>query len=208
MIKLLLKLVTDRLDTLSRGAKRTLLREQNPHMIMNSGAGEDLFLEENQLDAEHNTFERIRHIERQIAEAAIEIAVAFDAAGGIIAVMYGQPSTVQFDWKQERRIMPDSIITHNHPYKTYFSADDVSYASRLNVSEVRAVAGNQVHRMARPPDGWTVCGFKELYNSEMRKIDHRINQGKISREQTKREFLALPEKCAKALSLFTQPDTL
>jgi hypothetical protein len=42
----------------------------------------------------------------------------------------------------------------------------------------------------------------------MRKIDHRINQGKISKEQTKREFLALSEKCAKALSLFTQPDTL
>lgn len=46
-------------------------------MIMNSGAGEDLLLEENQLDAGHDTFERIRHIERQIAEAAIEIAVAF-----------------------------------------------------------------------------------------------------------------------------------
>lgn len=114
MIKLLLRLVTDRLETLSRGSKRALLREQQPHMIINSGAGEDLLLEENQLDAGHDMFERIRHIERQIAEEAIEIAVAFDAAGGIIAVMYGQPSTVQFDWKQERLIMPEGIITHNH----------------------------------------------------------------------------------------------
>lgn len=208
MLKLLLKLVTDRLENLSRSSKRALLREQEPYLVMDSGAGVDLLLEENQLDAGKDTFERIRHIERQIAEADIEIAVAFDATGSIIAVMYGQPATVKFDWKQERLIMPDGIITHNHPHKTYFSADDVSYALRLNVAEVRAVAGNRTHRMLRPPDGWATCGFKELYNSEMRKIDHRINQGKIDKEQTKREFLTLPEKCAKELSLFTQPDTL
>ena len=208
MLKFLLKQVTDRLETLSRRSKRALLREQKPHMIMNSGAGEDLLLEENQLDSGQDTFERIRHVERQIADAEIEVAVAFDASGSIIAVMYGQPSTVKFDWRQESLLTPDSIITHNHPHKTYFSADDVSYALRLNVSEVRAVAGNRVHRMPRPQGGWATCGFKELYNSEMRKIEHRINQGKINKEQTKREFLALPEKCAKELSLFTQSDAL
>lgn len=198
MYKLLLSIVQDRLEILRRPKA----------LVLGNEIGSDLRLEENQLSSKRSTFERIRHIERLIARAEIEIAVAFDAQGNILAIQYGQPSRVQFDWKQEKLIMPDGIVTHNHPNQSYFSADDLFYVHRLNAAELRAVAGNIVHRLVRPATGWDSNKLNQFWKSETKKLEHRVGLGKVTKEQIKDIVRNLPRRAVDELSLFTQPDNI
>jgi hypothetical protein len=198
MLNLFLNIIQDRIELLRRPKA----------LVMGNERGIDLCLENNQLSSRQGVFERIKHIERQIAQAEIEIAVAFDAVGNILAIMYGKPSTVKFDWKQELLIKSDCIITHNHPHQSYFSSDDLSYIHRLQAAELRAVAGRVVHRLVRPVLGWDHSRLNQLWTDEVGKLKHRIGLGKVSQEQVEDSMRKLPRKLIDALSLFTQPDNL
>lgn len=166
-----------------------------------------LQLIDNQLDESHSIYDRIKHIEKQIANEKVEIGVIFDNKGAITVVRKGTVNSIRFILEEEK-LATHNIVTHNHPNRQYFSDLDVSFAHEVNVLEIRAVAGKKVHRLIRPSQGWNFGPVEELWDSLERKVRHRRKQRHISESQAKKDWLAIGEQVTRKLSLFTEPENL
>ena len=165
-------------------------------------------LTKKQLDGTYDIYERIRHIERLIASETVEIGVIFDSKGSITAVRRGTTSTVVFS-DEEELLATDHIVTHNHPNGGCLSDIDLSFAFRVNLIELRAVAGKKVHRILKPVKGWPqLHTLTERWDSEQRKVRHKRKLKQISGDQAVKEWLELGILVTKKLSLFTEPETL
>ncbi|MGI4872861.1 MAG: hypothetical protein ACRYFX_17010 [Janthinobacterium lividum] len=116
------------------------LQEEGGEQI---GVAQDIQLQllDSQLDDSAEAYERIKHIERQIANLSIEVGVVFDRKGQILFIKKGTAKEVYFSPDEEKKT-ENCIVTHNHPGRTYFSEIDIFYAHRSKVLELRVVAGS------------------------------------------------------------------
>ena len=107
--------------------------------------------------------ELLRSVERQIADAPVEVSFAFDEAGKLLfRIGTGQRDRIGYS-ADELRQMKDAILTHNHPLRGGLSVVDILFAHEWNLGEIRAVAGEVVHRLRRPSTGWDVAYCRRLY---------------------------------------------
>lgn len=92
--------------------------------------------------------------ENKIRNLDYEKCFAFDASGKQIFYKSGSKSRIEFSDKEAYRLK-DSIFTHNHPGGGTFSKDDIKFASKQSLLEMRAVSSNRNYSISPPEGGWS-----------------------------------------------------
>ncbi|OUJ68992.1 hypothetical protein [Hymenobacter crusticola] len=189
---------------------KTFLRRHSLREEVNGfepGVEKAFTLDQLLVDASLSGDELLRSIERQIVQSPVEIGVLFDQEGNLLVSRTGTTSGINFV-HGELVQMEDGILTHNHPRGSYFSEQDLYFACDYNLAELRAVAGKKVHRLIRPPAGWDSIKLRNLWNSELRKLQHNYKQNRANRSYFEKQAHELPLKVVKLLSLYTEPQKL
>ena len=79
----------------------------------------------------------VHTVEDKIRHQDYESCAVFDKRGNELFFKDGEQSQVQFDdWEME--LMPDAILTHNHPSCNTFSNDDINMIVKSGLHEIRA----------------------------------------------------------------------
>lgn len=89
-------------------------------------------------------------VEREIADALVEHAIAIDAAGITRLAVVGIEDKV--DLRPYLHVLRDLVLTHNHPSASGFSPDDIATAAYGGVAEIRVITAQGLYRLS-PPDG-------------------------------------------------------
>lgn len=100
----------------------------------------------------------VERVEREIVRADYEIGVVLDAAGSVVWRSDSQSATHVF--------FPDSMLdsvagltfTHNHPDPASwtFSYDDIRFAARTNIGQMRVVSGRGLCVADRAGGAWVL----------------------------------------------------
>ena len=142
----------------------------------------------------------IRSVERQIANAPIEVGFAFDGTGKVVVKTTGTVDSIRF-LGAEIEAMRGRTMTHNHPSRSFFSRRDILFAAEAGLREIRAVAGRKVYCLTQPNTGWNRAAFEKECESQARKILRSRQQGLISRAEASRRGNNLIRAVVEALSL-------
>lgn len=109
--------------------------------------------------------EILREREDTIRNQRFETAIAWDADGKEVLVKDGQQYSVDFT-EQEAAKLKGTVFTHNHPrgldypandpraMGNSFSIEDIFFASKWEIGEIRAVTPKQRFSMKPPDGGW------------------------------------------------------
>ncbi len=97
--------------------------------------------------------------EKQIAPLGVEWATAWDPATGaqVLNKTDNHPARVNFD-AQQRALLKDKVMTHNHPSSNSFSRADLGFAIQHDLAEIRVASRLFDYRMTRPAGGWPDLG--------------------------------------------------
>lgn len=136
----------------------------------------------------------LKEKETEIAELEYERAYVFDKQGNILFTKDGSRNEVSFTGDELALIRGrDAVFTHNHPtYGGSFSLEDVYFAMKNDLAEMRAVGKKYVHSMKRPAEGWPAV--KELideYDRANKEVQaefwKKIYAGQMTPEEAERE---------------------
>lgn len=108
--------------------------------------------------------------ERAIRREPLEHAIVRDAQGGLIARERGTNDAVYFEQKDLAR-MRGATFTHNHPGRNSLSPDDIRFACRWGLAEMRCVTSTQRYSV-KPPTGQTFTW--KLWQTTLKKAYDRI----------------------------------
>jgi hypothetical protein len=81
--------------------------------------------------------------------------------------------------KEQLAQVRGNVVTHNHPGGLPFSPEDVAFASRFGVAEMRAVTTTARYSMRPPRGGWTLAFYRTKVQPALR----------AAREDVRREEL-------------------
>ncbi len=101
--------------------------------------------------------ELVSNLEKKLKEPSpIEKLYAVSGNGTVILSKQGDRTMVVIDPDDAKKMQEDgnTIVTHNHPQETSLSYPDIVFASKVNLKEVRAVAGAKTYIAKRPKEGW------------------------------------------------------
>jgi hypothetical protein len=97
-----------------------------------------------------------------------EYLYIFDTKGLQLAKIKGVYDQTQIPLKY-LPLLPDAIITHNHPQGSSFSLEDVENAVAHNAKEIRVVTSKFVYSLKREDERWDIdlgnIETQELYNA-------------------------------------------
>ncbi len=83
-----------------------------------------------------------------------ETALAFDRDGNIIFRKKGVKDQVEFTQAEIERMRNSPLFTHNHPSGSSLSAQDVHFATGVNINEMRAVGQDYAYSIAHAGERW------------------------------------------------------
>ena len=163
-------------------------------------------------------FETLKKVEQEIFNKRYEVAVAVGDDGRIILRKRGTKREVRFTEKEVRRIR-GTVFTHNHPggwdfarddprrVGNSFSPEDIMFAAKYELQEVRAVTPKYVFTM-RPGDaGWpSVKAIEETFwriDGEVRnEFWEKIKNGEMTVEEAESiHWHEVNKRVAQALKL-------
>jgi len=153
-----------------------------------------------QIDASLPFHDLVESIEIQISNASIEFGFAFNNKGEVVVQKVGESDRICFS-HDEIEAMKDCVLTHNHPRRKFFSVEDVRYACLTDLQEIRAVAGNVVHVLRRPADGWDINKFDTTFADELEKIRHDFRMKYVSKAEAQKRANNLVRYVVNKLSL-------
>lgn len=132
--------------------------------------------------------------EDAIRGAPIEHATAFNPTTGevVLRKTTGQRSRVSFT-PAELALMPDTVLTHNHPSSSSFSPADVAFMIVNDLAEIRAVGTRYSYRLIRPDGGWEPLTDVRLRQRRAEDpvwedLMVRVARGEISRAEASVQF--------------------
>ena len=112
--------------------------------------------------------------EKKIATESTEHVLLYDRNGKLIAyndtqAQFGNEAV--FSRVQEKGAV-GGVVTHNHPHNQSFSPEDIAYAGKLRLSEIRAVTPKGVTYSMKPMKGnrWPNPGKIELAGAHLERI--------------------------------------
>lgn len=84
-----------------------------------------------------------------------EKLLVFNPEGKLVLEREGDQSSVEI-FPEDRPLLENAVITHNHPSGRAFSPEDLRTAVNFNIAELRAVGVAQPYTyvLRRPRDGW------------------------------------------------------
>jgi minor head structural component GP7 len=133
---------------------------------------------------EKEKHERLLQHEKIIGGNNYETALIYDKNGDLIFKKKGARGEVSFT-KKEIGKMEGSVITHNHPNNSCFSAEDIDMLRQSKASEIRARTKFGTY-VINPPKSWEkdITGFKQINQTYNDFIDKAIidSKDKAARE--------------------------
>ena len=129
-------------------------------------------------------------IEREIRDFAVEYAFAFSPDGTLLFQTTDEAgSRVGFN-DAELALLDGAVLTHNHPGGRSFSEEDVTFAMRVGLFEMRVVTTRSRYVLRPPNDGWSwllLKSFPAVVELErhllQRQLFSEIASGAMSRRQ-------------------------
>ena len=122
--------------------------------------------------------EAIKEFEQRVAKEKTEYAIATDENGDVLFEKKGDASSVAFSLDEISKIKEsgNATLSHNHPSDNPFSREDLMFAVRHNVAEMRVVSENYMNVLKRPDKGWPDFGRVDLIIGE--NVDVHFNDAK------------------------------
>jgi hypothetical protein len=129
-------------------------------------------------------------VEREIRDLAVEHAYAFSGDGELLFHTTDEAdSQVGFN-DAELALLAGAVLTHNHPGGRSFSEEDVTFAMRVGLAEMRVVTARSRYVLRPPTDGWSwllLKSFPAVVELErhllQRQLFSEIASGAMSRRQ-------------------------
>ena len=144
------------------GLKRQTEREQvegfgrreaaRANAAVKRAKAENITVLENTTKWPTNARGRLKQDEAMLSKREKEAAVLYDVNGKTILTKTGTEQRVSFS-RSEVEMMKGGVLTHNHPYSTTFSPEDIGTLQRGQLSEIRA-AGRDGTFFMRQPTKW------------------------------------------------------
>jgi SPP1 gp7 family putative phage head morphogenesis protein len=132
--------------------------------------------------------------ERAIADLDIEHAAVFDpkTAELVFRKTSGAPDYVAFT-NDEVAQFRGMIFTHNHPRSSSFSREDVGFATKNDLAEMRVISRFYGYRLIRPDGGWEDFGavnrrFGPALQKAVVRLRKRIDSGEMTEDEAGREL--------------------
>ena len=133
---------------------------------------------------------------------AVEYAFAFSAEGELLLHQTtAATSRVTFDAAAIARL-PGAVLTHNHPGGRSFSEEDVTFAMRVGLAEMRVVTARSRYVLRPPNDRWSwllLKSFPAVVQLErhllQRQLFSEIASGAMSRRQFELAYHHLLWEC-------------
>lgn len=133
---------------------------------------------------------QLDRVEREIREFAVEHAFAFSVEGELLFhTTSDEDSQVGFN-DAELALLAGAVLTHNHPGGRSFSEQDVTFAMRVGLAEMRVVTARSRFVLRPPRDGWSwllLKSFPAVVELErhllQRQLFSEIASGAMSRRQ-------------------------
>ncbi|WP_190543800.1 hypothetical protein [Pseudomonas typographi] len=123
-------------------------------------------------------------IEEQIRKDRLETGAFISRDGSVMLQRQGEPDSVGFPVSEFGRLK-GSTFTHNHPGNSTFSRQDVSLASEIGLSELRAVGPTLRYTMSADkgwPEGDMIASLASQTEIEaVRRVSGMVNRGEIER---------------------------
>ena len=129
-------------------------------------------------------------VEREIRDLGFEYAYAFSLDGELLLhTTDEEDSHVGFNDAQ-LALLPGAVLTHNHPGGRSFSEEDVTFAMRVGLAEMRVVTARSRYVLRPPNAGWSwllLKSFPAVVELErhllQRQLFSEIASGAMSRRQ-------------------------
>ncbi len=127
-------------------------------------------------------------VEKQIKDLEIELCVILSANKEILLSKIGEFDNIQFpELINEEIIIENAYFTHNHPQKGFFSIEDIQLAYGWDLEQMRAVAGNNVYKFDKPPQGWKLVSCNIIFDRIDKEVKSILriafSENKITREE-------------------------
>ena len=148
--------------------------------------------------------ELLRSIEAQIASASVEVALVLDVSGKVLVKQAGDVNRIGFTARQEAR-MKNGYFTHNHPSGAFFSVRDILFAHDNDLTEMRVVTGEYVHRLIRPATGWDAVRAHQAARLERQRAERQLRKD-LNLAKYLRRMQAAPAFLIVTLALLTQTE--
>jgi len=120
------------------------------------------------------------HLEKQISERETEVCLMLDLQKRLLLKKEGNRHSIVFS-DEELAMMEDGIFTHNHPEGSALSLQDMKFAAKNNLFQMRAVAKKTVYILSRPEGGWQFYRLMALLDKHKPSLEK-------DKEQIKREL--------------------
>jgi hypothetical protein len=88
----------------------------------------------------------VKDHEKEIKDYKVEHGAVFSTNGDLLIKKVGQVDHITWT-REEREVMQGTILTHNHPNNAGFSPEDISFACRNGLKEMRAVGSTRSYSM-------------------------------------------------------------
>jgi len=103
--------------------------------------------------------------------------------------------------------MRRGYFTHNHPSGAFFSVRDILFAHENDLSEMRAVAGMQVHRLMCPAKGWELRRCRQFAQAQRQRIERALAKD-LNLAKYERRLGTAATRLIEVLHLPTQTEAL
>jgi lambda family phage portal protein len=125
----------------------------------------------------------VTDFEEKVKSDTNESALVVGSNGEVLLEKQGNSMSVGFSQAEIDAIQQDgnAILTHNHPEDTSFSREDLIFAARNNLAEMRVVTEESIYVLQRPAKGW----------ADLKEMDVLIAQNQAAHfENTKQMYKA------------------
>lgn len=130
-------------------------------------------------------------VEREIGGLDYEVSVAFDSSGKPVFCQIQEGSEHEVHYTRYQRVKMKGLdITHNHPYNTPPSPEDLYLLVNNRANSIRATGKNNTYIIRNTPSLSQLPSFEEfdnayeeLYNSRMADYRRKIQAGELSAVQ-------------------------
>lgn len=124
-------------------------------------------------------------IEEQIRKDHLETGAFIGRDGSVLLQRQGEPDSVGFPVNEFDKLK-GSTFTHNHPGNSTFSRQDVSLASEIGLTELRAVGPTLRYTMSADK-GWPTDDMIDSLSSQaatetVKRVSGMVNRGEIEQQ--------------------------
>jgi len=96
-------------------------------------------------------------VEREIRDLAVEYAFALSVDGELLFHTTDEEDSQVGFTEAELAQLSGAVLTHNHPGGRSFSPEDVTFAMRVGLAEMRVVTAESRFILRPPEERWSGC---------------------------------------------------